>query len=56
MKVKLAAQVLSHSVHAALLTLVCSKDLLLKLLNADTSEFVRKVDNLFNYFNSESME
>jgi len=44
----------SRSVHAALLTLVslCSRDLPPEA--ADTVEFVRKVDNLFDCFNSES--
>jgi len=52
MKVKLAAQVFSQCFHAALFTLVYSRDLPSEA--ADTAEFVRKVDNLFDCFNSES--
>jgi len=50
MKIRLAAQVFSHSVHAAVLNLVCSKD-----FPPEAAEFVRKVYNLFDYFNSESV-
>ena len=50
MNVKLASQVFSHSVYM----LHChSKDLPPEA--ADTAEFVRKVDNLFDCFNSDSL-
>jgi len=53
MKVKLAAQVLSHTVQSALLSAVCSGS-----LDSDatiTADFVGKIDRLFDCFNSESL-
>lgn len=53
MKVKLAAQVLSHTVQSALLSAICSGSLHCDARN--TAEFVGNMDRLFDCFNSESI-
>ena len=53
MKVKLATQVLSHTVQAAIFTSICSG--LLPLEARHTAEFIGNMDRLFDSFNSDSL-
>ena len=54
MKVKCAAQVFSHTVHAALLTYICSGDPLSEAYH--TAAFVKSMDYLLDVFNSSSFQ
>ena len=53
MKVKRAAQVFSNTVQAAMLTYICSGDLPSEAFY--TATFLKKVDSLFDIFNSSSL-
>ena len=53
MKVKLAAQVFSHTVQSALLTAICSGSIPFEARY--TADFVGKIDRLFDCFNCESL-
>ena len=50
MKVNRAAQVLSHTVQAALLTYICSGDITLEAFH--TATFIKHMNTLFDIFNS----
>ena len=50
MKVNRAAQVLSYTVQAALLTYICSGDTILEVFH--TATFIKHMGTLFDIFNS----